>query len=119
MKLLYISYNNQPQNVLIFLLGEKPGKICGIISEAIPEACSKAILTHLTWLDALDGPGIYTWFKNNWPSVVTAGYREYLISKTTIHRTIELPYASQESKPEKCSEKGQKGPDSGQTYETN
>jgi hypothetical protein len=90
MELLWINYTKKDgnQHYLLFLpLGNKPGKLCGLIADKIPDGVKKKIVVNLSELSL---EARLRWLKSNYPTIMDTGYRELISQRALIMRTYSI-----------------------------
>lgn len=84
MELVYLRYTKDGRLILLLELGSRNNKICGLLSEKVPDHERAKITKARTLLDALSLPRKLQWLKEHCPVTYKTAYREVSNSNAEI-----------------------------------
>lgn len=93
MELLHIHYHGkkrQHKYLLLLYLGQRPDKICGIVTDIISDKEKEAILKNKKILKGWPLDKCIEWLKTHAKGAYDKGYREIYNYNTTILKRYEL-----------------------------
>jgi len=86
MELVYIRYSavgKKQKYLLLLYIGERNGKLCGIVTDRVSEADRKKILANIEVLRAFTVSERINWLRTYCHSSYSSGYREIHLGNTT------------------------------------
>jgi len=76
MELLFIRYIPKNQYFLFLKIGERNGKLCGVLAQEVSDEERAAILKHRKLLDATSLPRRVQWLRDHCPNAYRMHYRQ-------------------------------------------
>jgi hypothetical protein len=90
MELHYIKYLPDGRHFLMLYLGERNGKRCGIINEAISDRERITIRANSRRLSQLSLEARLEWIRSHIPNAYRKGYKEILLANSKVAKTYEV-----------------------------
>jgi hypothetical protein len=90
MELHYIKYLPDGRHFLMLYLGEREGRRCGIVNDAISDVERIAIRANSRRLAPLSLEAKLEWIRSHTPHAYRKGYKEIALKNSIVDRTYQL-----------------------------